>query len=103
MEEVVTKEPAALLQVGVACLGSASTSRDSGGGLANDFARKPEDKGEADSILRISKQALIVRSRQGAEPDKRAGGGTDFDADANEGADGVVGSNVDVSRLSKRL
>jgi hypothetical protein len=53
MEEVVTKEPAAVLQVRVTCLGSSSAGRDAGGGWADGFAREPKEKGEADSILSL--------------------------------------------------
>jgi hypothetical protein len=63
MEEVVTKEPAAVLQVRVPCLGSSSAGRDAGGGWADGFAKEPKEKGEADSVVSISKQPLAVRTR----------------------------------------
>jgi hypothetical protein len=63
MEEVVTKEPAAVLQVRVTCLGSSSAGRDAGGGWADGFAREPKEKGEADSVLSIRKQPFAIRSR----------------------------------------
>jgi hypothetical protein len=66
------------------------------------LAREPKEEGEADSVLCVSEQSVAVRSRQGVQPVGRASGGTDLDADANEGVDRVVRSNGDVSRLSKR-
>jgi hypothetical protein len=63
MEEVMIKEPAAVLQVRITCLGSTSVGRNAGGGWADGFAREPKEKGEADRVLSIGEQPVAVRSR----------------------------------------
>jgi hypothetical protein len=61
MEEVVTKEPAAVLQVRVTRLGSStSAGRFAGGGWADGFAREPKEQGEADSVLSIGELTFFL-------------------------------------------
>lgn len=53
VQEVVAKEPAALLMIGVSKMGSPRAGGDAGGGRANGLAYEPKEDGKGDGVLGI--------------------------------------------------